>query len=79
MSDTDPDQIADDVRTPFEWTQITGILVVDPDGWDRRGISGPGSWGHPITRVEFIKRAMMSTVIQWPAQPDHSDGNERDT
>jgi hypothetical protein len=63
---------AESVRTPEFWMKATGIQVCDPDGWDRKAESGPGSWWWPITRAEFIQRAMRSTVRAWPA---HIDGS----
>lgn len=52
-------------RTPEEWQEITGIRVMDPDGW--RGEFDP-SWNQPISKAEFIQRASRSTVYgRWPA------------
>lgn len=47
-------------RSSQEWADFTGIVVYDPDGWDR--LNFEASWSEPITFNEFIKRASMSTV-----------------
>lgn len=52
------------VRTPDEWCELTGIQIMDPDGWDRKNYFV--SWNTPITREEFIKKAWMSTCLSWP-------------
>lgn len=46
------------------WSRLTGIAVLDPDGWDRKNYNA--SWREYITREEFIKRATMSTCGKWP-------------
>jgi hypothetical protein len=51
-------------KTPEIWCLDTGIQILDPDGWDRKN---PESWYTPITRPDFIKRAMMSTCYRWPS------------
>jgi hypothetical protein len=52
-------------RMPAEWQAITGVIVVDPDGW--RG-SDALSWEEPITRADFLRRAGESTVRPAPDQ-----------
>ena len=47
-------------RPSAEWSQITGITVYDPDGWDRSDFAA--SWAEPITRAEFIRRCWTSTI-----------------
>jgi hypothetical protein len=51
-------------KAPEVWCLDTGIQILDPDGWDRKN---PESWYTPITRPDFIKRAMMSTCYRWPS------------
>lgn len=51
-------------KAPEIWCLDTGIQIVDPDGWDRKNYKE--SWYTPITRGDFIKRAMMSTCYRWP-------------
>lgn len=47
-------------KTSSEWVELTGITVLDPDGWDRTNITE--SWLEPITIDEFKSRAGRSTV-----------------
>ena len=47
-------------RPSAEWCQITGITVLDPDGWDRMNLEA--SWAEPITRAEFMRRCWTSTI-----------------
>lgn len=49
-----------ELRTPDEWQTVTGITVRDPDGWDRHNFAE--DWAKPLTKMEFIRKAMMSTV-----------------
>ncbi len=54
------------IRTADEWLQQPewkGLLVMDPDGWDRRNFKA--SWAEKITAQEFEKRVCMSTCM-WP-------------
>lgn len=66
------------LRTPAEWAALTGIEVLDPDGWDRRARPGCDStcttdcgpckgttgraFDEPITEAEFRERAFSSTI-----------------
>ncbi len=47
-------------RTPTAWMAITGIRVVDPDGW--RNPPNAREWTTPITEAEFRERASRSTT-----------------
>lgn len=47
------------------WQNVTGIEVLDPDGWDRRNFEE--SWQEAITLEEFMRRASKSTCKNWPA------------
>jgi len=48
-----------DLRTSSEWEVHLGILVLDPDGWDRSNLAE--SWSELITESEFKARAFVST------------------
>lgn len=45
-------------KTPDEWSEEDGIYVLDDDGWRRDG----KSFDEPITRAEYKKRLIGSTV-----------------
>lgn len=47
-------------KLPTEWEAESGIIVHDPDGWDRRNFDE--SWATPIDREEWIHRAGWSTI-----------------
>lgn len=47
-------------RTPAAWEKLLHVEILDPDGWDRKNFDE--SWSEPITRAEFERRAMASTV-----------------
>lgn len=47
-------------KTPAEWCHETGVIVHDPDGWDRRNFEK--DWSIPLTWEEFSYKALMSTV-----------------
>ena len=46
------------LKKPEEWEEISGIRVVDPDGWRRDG----ASFDEPCTQAQFRKRCGESTV-----------------
>lgn len=54
----DPDDLPPGELPADEWCDITGIRVLDPDGWRDDNLP----WDAPITEGEFIRRAMRSTV-----------------
>lgn len=59
--------MSDELKTPSEWCAVTGIVILDPDGWDRKlQDSSPGSFWAPCSEEEFMRRAFMSTVANWP-------------
>jgi len=45
---------------PEHWERVTGIRIIDPDGW-----RGKAVWEHPVTRELFLRRAAESTA-QYP-------------
>jgi hypothetical protein len=47
--------------TPYEWELVTGIQVLDPDGWRVDG----KSWLEPVSLAEFSRRVMTSTIGGW--------------
>jgi hypothetical protein len=53
---------ANDIKlTPSQWETITGITVLDPDGWDRQNLNA--DWAIPLTEQEFRDKADESTTI----------------
>lgn len=53
--------VAEKLKTSEEWQKLTDTLVLDPDGWDRKGDFNY-SWNiELITEAEFNKRMMVST------------------
>lgn len=58
--------LAGDTRKrPTRWEEITGIQVLDEDGWRsnyERDNLKPKPWKKQITFTEFVKRAGHSTV-----------------
>jgi len=61
-------------KVPELWILQTGIQILDPDGWDRKD---PESWYTPITREDFINRALKSTCYRWP-NPLYDDVDEQE-
>lgn len=56
-----------DLRTADEWLkhpEYEGTIVLDPDGWDRKNFTT--SWAEAISRIEFDKRLMGSTIMLKP-------------
>lgn len=54
----DPDDLPPEELPADEWCSITGIRILDPDGWREDNLP----WDAPITEGEFIRRAMVSTA-----------------
>lgn len=51
-------------RTPTEWCERTGIVIMDPDGWDRKNFEV--DYAISLTRDEFLGKAFLSTCLKWP-------------
>ena len=49
------------LKPSSEWSVLKGVLVMDPDGWDRQNFEA--SWAEEITEYEFENRMMRSTVL----------------
>lgn len=49
----------DELRTPEEWGEIFGCLVLDPDGWRTDGTP----WDKPLTREDYQRRMFVSTIL----------------
>ena len=43
------------------WARLLNIVVLDPDGWDRRGDYFDADWSKKITLKEFMNKASSST------------------
>ena len=51
-----------ELKTSAEWAEHQNIIVLDPDGWDRKNFKY--SFGEElITLEEFNKRLMHSTIM----------------
>lgn len=63
--ETEPDVVPEEdhnTRLPSHiWQDLFGIVVRDPDGWDRTNYDA--SWAEYITEEEFIHRASRSTIM----------------
>ena len=44
-----------------QWCKLTGIVVIDPDGWDRKG-NFQADWHKSITLDEFLEKCIPSTT-----------------
>ena len=47
-----------------EWSTKFGVLVTDPDGWNRQDFDA--SWAEQITEAEFKARLQKSTSLTLP-------------
>lgn len=57
--------MTDTLASADEWLRhpdFEGIVVMDPDGWDRKNYKA--SWAEKITRAEFEERLMESTCMR---------------
>ena len=51
--------------TPEDWSKLSDIEVIDPDGWNR--LDFDKDWAKPITFSEFYSKASASTTSNWPS------------
>ncbi len=52
------------LKTSEEWQRESNIIVLDPDGWDRKNYQY--SWYEElINKKEFEKRVITSTTRKW--------------
>lgn len=49
-----------ELRTPTEWAELRGIVILDPDGW--RTKDAP-RFDEPISLNEFTERVTVSTCL----------------
>jgi hypothetical protein len=47
------------LRRPATWERVTGIIILDRDGWRTDG----KSFYQPLTRAEWNRRQMISTCM----------------
>lgn len=47
---------------PSTWCKLTGIYILDPDGWDRTYPNFEKDWNKKITYKDFLNKASFSTV-----------------
>lgn len=58
------------LRTPEEWMNLKGPVVLDPDGWRfQHGKLMPKDWDEPLTYEEFRERARHSTTMLHDRRP----------
>ncbi len=50
------------MKTSKEWQDIKGVVILDPDGWDRQNYDYSFN-EELITEEEFDKRLSVSTVM----------------
>jgi hypothetical protein len=50
-----------DKKTSSDWAEELGYIIRDPDGWDRKNFQYSFN-EELITKKEFYKRVMVSTV-----------------
>ena len=51
------------LKTSQKWQEESDIIVLDPDGWDRKNYMY--SWfEEEISLIEFEKRVMTSTIMK---------------
>ncbi len=48
---------ANEIRTPDEWQKLTGITILDPDGWRADGFD----FNKPISEADWNRRMLQST------------------
>ncbi len=47
-------------KTPTEWSEIYGVVIIDPDGW--RLPYSPW-WDTPIDQQDWERRLFISTIM----------------
>ena len=50
-------------KTSAEWVELSGLEIIDPDGWNRKSQAGfESDWNMPITLNEFWDKVCRSTI-----------------
>ena len=49
---------------PELWCKLTGIEILDPDGWNRADYQN--DWNKPLNFEQFYGKAILSTVAKFP-------------
>lgn len=55
-----------ELKTSDEWArskEFDGLIILDPDGWDRQGDYDYSFYREKITRKEFESRMVRSTIM----------------
>lgn len=55
-----------ELKTSFEWQNIKGIVIMDPDGWDRNNLYY-SFYEEKISEAEYDRRAAASTISYVPS------------
>ena len=50
--------LEDNLKTGYEWAEIKGVRVIDPDGWR----NDDKTMADEITKKEFNQRLLYSTI-----------------
>ncbi|MDO8415916.1 MAG: hypothetical protein Q7S87_06850 [Agitococcus sp.] len=56
----------DVLKNSEQWQAEKGVLVTDPDGWDRANFDA--SWAELICQSEFERRLGKSTALRFPTK-----------
>ena len=54
-----PSETSVELNKPEDWERITGITIMDADGWRS---PGDPPYEKPISRDEFMRRMSISTI-----------------
>ena len=52
---------SDNHKSPEQWCEKFGVMVLDPDGWDRASADWTSEWNRPLTQDQFIDKFQRST------------------
>lgn len=67
--------MAEELKTSAEWERLDGIVITDPDGWDRTNYQF-SFHEENITLAEYVKRRSNSTTMRTSSSKVLSDKHE---
>lgn len=68
------DYVGEELKTPEQWADEQGILILDTDGWrDKCFLYDAKDFREPITKKEYNDRVSISTIMSRPEAQECGD------
>jgi len=64
--------MGNETKTSAEWEQLDGVVITDPDGWDRNNYQFSFR-EEQVTLTEYVRRRNLSTTMRTSSSKVLSD------